>query len=268
MSGDKEKYQIISPDGLPITDEPFESKQEALAYVHGWRDHFQQQGYYAGVSKRISLEELAGHLTIVPESEVEDVMKRMNDKSVNPVATALESLMEQAEEYGRASMARFGEVPPTLFLSGPEGASGFCRDDLSDESKRAEFLTIGRMLCIAQRAEVAVFCASGWAQSRARDSAVEATIGCAQAEAVFIFGESVKEQLRQILPVQRSDDEEFVGFAKEVEIGDARVKPDFGRFLPETAPDEAMQLEAQRFLAARKMVKVRTRREIGMGRVM
>jgi hypothetical protein len=265
MNPANQKYHIISPDGLPLTPEPFASKQAALDYIPGWRDHLRHQGYYAGVERRIPLTELAGYLTIVPETEANEVMENMYDKISNRNQTALAQLMEKAEAYARGAMARFGEIPPTLLMSGPSGESGFCRNNLLTDAKKKEFLTTGRMMCVSQGAQAVVYCASGWAETHVRAAAVQATSGPAQEEALFLVGESKEITVKRILPVQRSDDEEFLGFGKAREANDARVSPQVGVFLSQHAPDESMRREAGRYLAEMKVVRAKTNRgqEIG-----
>lgn len=63
-------YDVISPDGFPITCEPFQSEAEALAYIPRWCQRYQQQGYYS-TSRRdqISLEDLPGYLRLVQVTE-------------------------------------------------------------------------------------------------------------------------------------------------------------------------------------------------------
>jgi hypothetical protein len=264
MNPANEKYHIISPDGLPLTPEPFASKQAALDYIPGWRDHLRHQGYYAGVERRIPLTELAGYLTIVTEPEANEVMENMYDKISNRNQTVLAQLMEKAEVYARGAMARFGEVPPTVLMSGPTGESGFCRNDLLADAKKKEFLTMGRMMCVSQGAQAVVYCASGWAETHGRNAAVHATSRPAQEEALFLVGESKETTVKRILPVQRSDDEEFLGLGKAREASNARVSPQVGLFLRQRTPDEAMRRDAERYLMERKMVHMKPNREQGM----
>ena len=62
-------YDVISPDGFPITHEPFKSKKEALEYVPRWCQRYQQQGYYSAVGRKIPLAELTDYLRLVPVTE-------------------------------------------------------------------------------------------------------------------------------------------------------------------------------------------------------
>ena len=59
------RYQVISPDGLPIAHEPFASVAEAHEFVARWCKRFEQQGYYSAVDRRIPLADLPDCLGIV-----------------------------------------------------------------------------------------------------------------------------------------------------------------------------------------------------------
>ena len=61
-----QKYHVVSPDGFPITPEPFKSEKEALDYIPLWCQRFKRQGYYAGVRFKIPVKELPDYLEIVP----------------------------------------------------------------------------------------------------------------------------------------------------------------------------------------------------------
>jgi len=60
------QYHVLSPDGLPITPEPFGSLEEAARYIPTWFEMFQHQGFYAAVGNRIPLDEVTYHLSFVP----------------------------------------------------------------------------------------------------------------------------------------------------------------------------------------------------------
>lgn len=62
----QQKYDVISPDGFPITCHPFESKQAALDAIPVWCKRYESQGYYSAVGRKISLEELPLCLLVVP----------------------------------------------------------------------------------------------------------------------------------------------------------------------------------------------------------
>jgi len=65
------KYDVLSPDGFPITHEPFKSKQAALDYIPRWCARYEQQGYYSTAQREhIPLEMLPGCLEIVPARRV------------------------------------------------------------------------------------------------------------------------------------------------------------------------------------------------------
>ena len=52
------RFQVLSPDGLPIEPKTYASETAARAALARWSQRFQAQGYYAGVTGRIPLEEL------------------------------------------------------------------------------------------------------------------------------------------------------------------------------------------------------------------
>jgi hypothetical protein len=60
-------YHVISPDGLPISCEPFASEQEALNAIPVWCERFKQQGYYSTSERqKIPLAALPDYLEVVP----------------------------------------------------------------------------------------------------------------------------------------------------------------------------------------------------------
>lgn len=65
------KYHVLSPDGFPITHEPFASERAAMKYIPQWCEQYQRQGYYSTSGRgRIALEELPDFLRIVPADNV------------------------------------------------------------------------------------------------------------------------------------------------------------------------------------------------------
>ena len=66
----KKFYNVISPDGFPITCEPFKTKKAALEYVPRWCERFQHQGYYSTARREhIPLPELPDYLRLVSFTE-------------------------------------------------------------------------------------------------------------------------------------------------------------------------------------------------------
>jgi len=66
----KKLYEVLSPDGFPITCEPFKTKKAALEYVPRWCERYQQQGYYSTARReQISLHELPDYLRLVAFTE-------------------------------------------------------------------------------------------------------------------------------------------------------------------------------------------------------
>lgn len=60
----KEKWRVLSPDGLPIREHPFTSRSKADAAAQEWIARFRIQGYYAKADgENIHVDHLLSHLT-------------------------------------------------------------------------------------------------------------------------------------------------------------------------------------------------------------
>ena len=65
-------YDVISPDGFPITCEPFHTQEQAVKYAFQWCKRFEQQGYYSTSRReKILLEDLPECLDLVPVTAAE-----------------------------------------------------------------------------------------------------------------------------------------------------------------------------------------------------
>lgn len=63
-------FNVISPDGFPITCHPFTSEQEALEAIPNWCQRFKRQGYYSTSGRqKIPLRELRDYLRVAAVSE-------------------------------------------------------------------------------------------------------------------------------------------------------------------------------------------------------
>lgn len=61
-----DKFNVLSPDGFPISAEPFNSQKEAEAAIPKWCERYQEQGHYTTAEReRIPVGELPQHLEIV-----------------------------------------------------------------------------------------------------------------------------------------------------------------------------------------------------------
>ena len=59
-------FDVLSPDGFPITFEPFESKRAAREFIPKWCKRYELQGYYSTSRwEHIPLDELPDRLSIV-----------------------------------------------------------------------------------------------------------------------------------------------------------------------------------------------------------
>jgi hypothetical protein len=60
-----EKFQLIGPDNIPLTPEPFDSREEAEAYIPKWVELYRKQGYYSTADgHRIPVDELANRIKL------------------------------------------------------------------------------------------------------------------------------------------------------------------------------------------------------------
>lgn len=58
-------YNILSPDGIFISHESFQTKEEALSFLNKWISQFENQQYYSSNSGRIDLDVLSDYCEIV-----------------------------------------------------------------------------------------------------------------------------------------------------------------------------------------------------------
>lgn len=61
-----QRYQVFSPDGLPIAPRSFPTLGAATRARDAWCQRFVAQGYYAAVSGRIPLADLPERCAIGP----------------------------------------------------------------------------------------------------------------------------------------------------------------------------------------------------------
>ena len=57
-------FTALSPDGLPIREKRFASREAAEQGITEFVARFRVQGYYAGVDSRLAVDEIAGRCTI------------------------------------------------------------------------------------------------------------------------------------------------------------------------------------------------------------
>jgi hypothetical protein len=66
----KTMYNVISPDGFPISCEPFTTRRKAVAAIPAWAKRFQKQGYYlTNRWEKIPLKYLRQELSVIAVSE-------------------------------------------------------------------------------------------------------------------------------------------------------------------------------------------------------
>ena len=60
-------YDVLSPDGFPISLATFKTKRAAVKYALHWCKRYEQQGYYSTSRwEKIPLEDLPENLDLVP----------------------------------------------------------------------------------------------------------------------------------------------------------------------------------------------------------
>lgn len=65
------KFNALSPDGFPISREPFDSQKDAAAAIAKWCEQYQEQGHYTTAEReRIPLKELPNRVQIVSAPEM------------------------------------------------------------------------------------------------------------------------------------------------------------------------------------------------------
>lgn len=64
----KMKYNFLSPDGVTISMEHFDSTLKALEGFYIFLDRFKRQGYYSSKGERIPLHEVFSRCTLVDET--------------------------------------------------------------------------------------------------------------------------------------------------------------------------------------------------------
>lgn len=66
---EQQKFNVLSPDGFPITAEPFNSQREAEAAIPQWCERYQKQGFYTTTEReRIPFKELPQRVQVAPET--------------------------------------------------------------------------------------------------------------------------------------------------------------------------------------------------------
>lgn len=85
------KYIVLSPDGLPITmhRRNYPSREAANAALAEWCKRFDQQGYYAAVTRQISLTDLPA------ACEIRQLNERV-EQTIENIEGAL-ALIDQAQ---------------------------------------------------------------------------------------------------------------------------------------------------------------------------
>jgi hypothetical protein len=164
----------------------------------------------------------------------------------------LDDLLAQAEHYANYSMRGMGQLPPTLFLIGPDGPLMFAPESLADNNAKDEFATNARLRCIAHAATSVVMALEAWATFAKPGETFDETEPPSEAfdrrEFVVLMGESFGGQKQKFLPIIRSGNGKFFGFGESEKPMMDQMKGRFAQLLPTKAPDAAIRDVAKAML--------------------
>ena len=59
------KHNILSPDGITISQENFDTEELAIEFYEQWKERYVAQGYYSAVGRRIPIDELKGNCELI-----------------------------------------------------------------------------------------------------------------------------------------------------------------------------------------------------------
>jgi hypothetical protein len=182
---------------------------------------------------------------------------------------AFTKLMKDAAlKVVEVTMVVCGKLPPSLVTATSSGDAIFSRDDLSNAGKMQEFVTTGRMICIAENVDAVVVCVSAWIRTEGNSQVIEPVLadgvrGAGQ-EVVMLFGESRDKMGWAVYSVERHGNGHFRGFEEGPDIRNAKVNWEFFGFMPTEVPDDISRRKAKEYLAARNLPNPRTSQERGL----
>lgn len=74
----------------------------------------------------------------------------------------LGGLLARAKDYAAFNMRRFGNMPPAMFASTPEGELWYAPKSLTDALAKNDFANAARLKCVAYAAQAAVMALEPW----------------------------------------------------------------------------------------------------------
>ena len=68
----KKIYNYLSPDGITISPDYFDTPEEAHAYYETWKKRYEKQGYYSSNQGRIPLDEIDEYCYLIDGDDDEE----------------------------------------------------------------------------------------------------------------------------------------------------------------------------------------------------
>ena len=154
----------------------------------------------------------------------------------------LDDLLICAEHYAEAALRETGCMPPVLFLVGLDGPQMLVPDSLADAAAKDDFATTARLMCIAHGATACVMGLEAWAKfataQEALDPAEPPSESFDRKEIVVLMGEDRTGKKQKLLPIVRSDNGTFFGFAEGNLPAFDGMEGRFAQILPPNIPAE------------------------------
>lgn len=183
----------------------------------------------------------------------------MSPVQPNSKLETLDDFLALAEHYANYSMRNMGRFPPTLSLIVPDGPLMFMPESLPDDGAKHDFATNARLRCIAHAATSFVMALEAWAKFATPGEKFDETEAPSEAldrrEMIVLMRGSHSGQKQKFLPIIRSGNGKFFGFAESEAPTMDEMKGRFAQLLPTKVPYASIRE------VARAMVKVK-----GVGR--
>jgi hypothetical protein len=246
--GQETRYHVISPDGIPVTREPFRSREAAKAYIPSFCRQFKEQPQ---------------HLLIAPEGMVGQLALNSH---------ALEALIGEARTHVECVMRTKGRMPATLFLKGLGELKTYVAPAEDTLAEKKRFIEIMRLVVKTQGATALVLAVETWVRPPRPGEKLlglnkEPSQGPNGQEQVALLGECYREIRQHLLPVMRADDGRFLGLGEGLVMREDSfaIAGGFPGLLPEVIPNAREHWEALATL--KEKISERVRGKIGRAHV-
>ena len=188
---------------------------------------------------------------------------------------ALDNLMRRATLFAITTMRDYGEIEPTLFMSGVAGNGRFTVPYLADEQAKDEFAKLAHIACVAHGADAVVFVTEAWMSKMIQEGKLDLSVPPSQApdrqEAVVLMGQIRGRYIQKPLLIERNRTGEYQGLVPGEIVEGSEAIGRFAHFLPPEKPDETTRELAKEMLQQMSIVAqvaVNRQTERGLGRAM